>query len=348
MKITSFRGYLYLEYWDKDKGYTWRESLKMKDTQVNRREAKKIKDNFKLTGIKYVKVSKERLKLSQALNVFLEYKNPKPKTKYIYTQSVNHFITAAGDKFIDEYTHQDYVLLLTYFRKPKTYLLDYRSDKKDKKKITKVLSTNSQSIYTRSLKALFNYFIKHKYLTDNIIETIPPAEALPTPIDKEDLDKILGALKRIPHQYALASFLVHTGIRKSTALDLCWEDIDWKNNLITFRNIKIGSKQYQFPLITKLREILQTLEPKKSGKVFPYKNVESLKFFSKIQNQLTLNRHYSIHKLKHTFVSHLVNNGMSLEDVSELTNTTLRTLKKNYLKMDKQRIADKLETMNIG
>lgn len=347
MKLRSINGILYKEFWDHQKGYTRRKSLKLKDTQINRRHAQKL---LHLTEAEnyYTDASTNYIKLTQALQIYLEYKNPKPKTRQLYTQAVNHLIESAGDKFIQDYTHKDYVLLLTHFRKQKKYLLDHRSYKKEKKFIIKSLSQNSQSIYSRTLKALFNYFVKHKQISENIIEALPPGDPHPTPIDLDDLEKILNALKRIPHQYALTYFLVNTGIRKSTALDLCWDDIDWKNNLITFRNIKIKGKYYQFPFIPRLKTILKTLGPQKTGKVFPYKNESGLIFFKRVQDHLNLKRHYSIHKLKHTFVSQLVNAGMSLEDVSELTNTSLRTLKKNYLKMDKKRIADKLQSIKIA
>jgi len=348
MKLLSYNGYLYRSYWNKSKGYTCKESLHLKDTQNNRRIASKIIAQKKLNRLDdYVEASVNYIRLSKALQEFLEFKNLKPKTAQIYKQAVHHLITVAGDKYIQDYTHKDYVLLLRYFRTPRKILLDYRSSKDDKQTITKVMAQNSQSIYTRTLKALFNYYLKHKHIQENIIEVIPAAEAKPTPIDEDDLNKILNALKRIPHQYILTYFLVNTGIRKSTVLELCWDDIDWKNKLIKFRNIKVKGKEYTFPLIPRLEEILKTMEVKKTGKVFPYKNDYGLIFFKRIQDKLNLKNHYGIHKLKHTFVSQLVNAGMSLEDVSELTNTSLRTLKKNYLKMDKSRIADKLQSIKI-
>jgi len=348
MKLLSINGYLYRSYWNKSKGYTCKESLKLKDTQNNRRIAQKLIRKYQVNKLdNYVEDSINYIRLSKALNNFLEFKNPKYKTVITYKLAVKHLITAAGDKYIQDYTHKDYVALLKHFRTPHKILVDTRSNKDDKKYITKILAQNSQAIYTRTLKALFNYYLKHKHITENIIEAIPSAEAKPTPIDNDDLNKIMDALKRIPHQYALTYFLVNTGIRKSTALELCWDDIDWKNKIIKFRNIKVKGKEYTFPLIPRLQEILKSMDVKKSGKVFPYKNDYGLIFFKRVQDNLKLKNHYSIHKLKHTFVSQLVNAGMSLEDVSELTNTSLRTLKKNYLKMDKSRIADKLQSIKI-
>ena len=42
MKLLSLNGYLYRSYWSKQKGYTCKESLHLKDTQTNRRIAQKI------------------------------------------------------------------------------------------------------------------------------------------------------------------------------------------------------------------------------------------------------------------------------------------------------------------
>ncbi|MBK8609098.1 MAG: hypothetical protein IPL84_03925 [Chitinophagaceae bacterium] len=87
-------------------------------------------------------------------------------------------------------------MLLKYFRTPHKIIVDTRSKHNDKKFITKPMAQNSQSIYTRTLKSLFNYYLKHKHIPENVIEAIPASEAKPTPIDDDDLNKILNALTK--------------------------------------------------------------------------------------------------------------------------------------------------------
>src|SRR5690606_7959520 len=205
---------------------------------------------------------------------YFTHKRLKPKTILIYKKAVDHFISAAGDRYIYEYNHTHYVKLLNYFKKPKQIIIDKR---KKKPKLFKdvVLTQNSQSLYTRHLKALFNYFVKHKYIKKNPIEAVPYQEKVPRPVPSELLDTILKKLLETDYsQYAFIYLLVNTGMRAGTVLALCWEDINFNYEVIFFRNIKVQGTEFTFPLIPKLKNLFTQLGPKESGKVFPYKNIE--------------------------------------------------------------------------
>ena len=81
MKLLSINGYLYRSYWNKQKGYTCKASLHLADNQNNRRIAQKIIRTMKQNKIDdYVEASVNYIRLSKALQEFLEFKNLKPKT----------------------------------------------------------------------------------------------------------------------------------------------------------------------------------------------------------------------------------------------------------------------------
>lgn len=343
--IAAYNGKLYKLWYDPIRGYTKRKSLKLDDTRENRKRAKqhlKVFENYELEPV--VKA----INLRDVLNSYTTYKRLKPKTILIYNKAVDHFTTAAGDKYISEYNHNDYLKLLSYFRKPKKITIDRRKKKPEKFKEV-YLTQNSQSLYTRHLKALFNYAIKQKMIKDNIIESIPYVEVVPRPVPSAAMDDILKSLcqREDKFQYAFIYLLVNTGMRAGTILDLHWEDINWNYGIIYFRNIKVHGTEFTFPLIPKLRAIFELIGIKNEGKIFPYKNIEALKFFRRVQEEMKFTQKYGIHKLKHTFISQAVDNGISLEDLSILTNTSLRTLKKHYYKPNMQRIGDRLQHINI-
>ncbi|MBK8609099.1 MAG: hypothetical protein IPL84_03930 [Chitinophagaceae bacterium] len=76
MKLVVKNGYLYRSFWDKNLKYTRYQSLNLKDNQTNRRTAQKIIANKKLSRADdYFQASINFLKLSKALQEFLEYKN---------------------------------------------------------------------------------------------------------------------------------------------------------------------------------------------------------------------------------------------------------------------------------
>lgn len=329
--IESINGRLYLKYYDPHKRYSRRKSLKLADNQFNRRSAQKIAKAYKTDFIPegFTDAKQKYVLLSDAVKEFIQIKPFAQSTKDIYNRAAEHFINATSDKFASEYSTRDYIKLLSYFRQKK-------------------LSQNSQSIYTRTLHSLWKYFIKERLAQENIIEVIRYKDSVIQSIDAATVQKILDGLKKNVDHYAFVFLLVNTGMRVSTLLDLHWEDIDWKRKIIVLRNIKVKGQPFTIPLIPKFTKIFKQLGIKETGKVFNYKDRFSTRFYNRIQEDLKLKKRYGIHKLKHTFISEAIRQGTPLEILSELTNTSIRTLKKHYANISRQHLAKELQRIKIA
>lgn len=349
-------GRLYLQYYDNILGYSRTETLRMKSTQENLREAKRIAKNYTpdLVNEKMYKNQSKFLTFSDGNREFLSIKNYRPHTVRLHSYAVEKFIAATDDRPLVSYTIRDYAKLLEYFKTCKT-VKEKVIDEDENGNETEIthhleLSVNSKAIYTRHLHILFEYLKEQGYVKQNIIKITKPQGGTPKPIPKKDRDRILEALKahkEHPWHYALIKFMMNTGIRISTALELKWDDIDWNHRIIYFRNIKVNGNEYTFPLTKVLEKVLKDLGKKKEGKVFPFKGVDSIGFWIRVQNNLGIIPNHGIHKLKHSFVSELINMGRSLADISELTNTSMETLRKWYAQMDKRRINKELEGVEL-
>lgn len=329
--VESINGRLYLKYYDPHKRYTRRKSLKLADNQANRRHALKIAKSYGTNFIPagFVDADKKYVLFSDALKEYLDAKPFRQSTKTIYQKAGKYFTTAAGDKYVNEYSIRDYIKIISHFNRMG-------------------LSQNSQSIYTRQLHALWNYFIKIKLTEENIIEIIRPQVSVIRSIDANTLIKILNGLKKNKLHYAFVFMLVNTGVRVSTLVELHWEDIDWKRKLIILRNVKVMGTPFTIPLVKKFRDLFKEIGIKKTGKVFPYKDVWSTKFFNKVQEKLKLKDRYGIHRLKHTFISESIKQGVPIEILSELTNTSLRTLKRHYANISREHLSRELQRIKIG
>lgn len=349
--IESINGNLYIKYYDPRSKYTRRKSLKMKDTQANRRQAQKVAKSYSTNFIPagFVDADKKYIKFTDAMKEYLAYNNYKPSTVGIYNLAKDHFIAAAGDKFTCEYNNNDYIKLISYFNKKKI-TRNLKKSSKDQKQLTqddKKLTQNSRSIYTRALHSFFEYLVKQKYADENPIQVIPYQEKVIESIPPATLEKILNELSENPLQYAFVYLAVHTGLRESTLLDLNWEDIDYKREIIKIRNVKVKGTEFSIPLIPRFRKIFDLLGRKSSGKIFPWKDRHSTKFYRRAQENLKMKKTYGIHKLKHTFISEAIMQGISIEALSELTNTTIRTLKKHYANLDKNYLSRELQKLQI-
>lgn len=329
--LETYKGYYYIKFYDADKGYTTRRTTGLKATAGNKTPAtRRLREfNKTYTGGTHQLLDKKQLRISldDALDEYLDIKLLRPKTCEVYRLAVNHFKSVLQSSLVASISKTDYRRLLKRFD-------------------DRMLSQNSRSMYLRHLRALWKYFVKCGYAQENIITKIKYVDKAPEPIAPADLTKILNYLySKSKKQYYIIKFLTLTGSRISTALVLDWKDINWKVNEIRLRNIKINQQPFLFPLTRELKKLFQEMGTKLGGNVFGYKSRFGLIFWRRMYDdkEFKVKRKYTLHQLRKTFYSEMVNSGISLDDLGKVTNTDTRTLKKHYAKLDLQRIQKQLE-----
>ncbi|MDR0581145.1 MAG: site-specific integrase [Holosporaceae bacterium] len=150
-------------------------------------------------------------------------------------------------------------------------------------------------------------------------------------LTEEEVDRLLTELKendRQAHDMALLS--VFTGARASEVLSLRWENVDLKNNMVTFIETKSKNKTRHVPLPKPAQEMLKLLN-KDSNQGFVFKNREGKPLyripdiFEKAIYKLELNKGIEdtrqkavFHTLRHTYASRLVMRGADLYSVQKL------------------------------
>jgi integrase len=136
-------------------------------------------------------------------------------------------------------------------------------------------------------------------------------------IPKKELLQILAKLKEKNRKhYRTIYFLVATGFRVNELLNLKYEDINLRNNLIAITNTKSERIDY-FPIYPALRKFIVKEFPNREGKVFDYKNRHSLKFFERFLKNEGFN-HYTLHALRKTFISRAINTGVPIQEVMKI------------------------------
>ena len=187
----------------------------------------------------------------------------------------------------------------------------------------------------------------------------PPPEW--TYLEVEELERLIEAAKSEYYLEQLVPFLVHTGARLGEALALRWDRIDFKRKRVTIdRSYSTGhttspksNKARQVPLN---KDAVAALEAQKSSSYMR----GGLVWTTREGEQVTKNhlnkswyrtirkagiRYVRIHDLRHTFASHLVQRGVSLQVVKELLghgqiSTTLR-----YAHLAPQNLASAVEVL---
>lgn len=126
-----------------------------------------------------------------------------------------------------------------------------------------------------------------------------------------------------PHLYRVVVTAIHTGLRRSELLSLCWNNINFEHRLVTVEAAysKNGEAR-SVPISLRLTQILEPIRiAALNAPVFlngdgkPYRDVTT-SFNSAVRRAGILD--FTFHDLRHTFASRLVMRGVDLTTVKEL------------------------------
>ncbi|HOI30874.1 MAG TPA: tyrosine-type recombinase/integrase [Melioribacteraceae bacterium] len=268
--------------------------------------------------------------LSIGLKHYLSVRSLKKSSESSYKNAVEHFITAAGEKRIDEYTIFDYEALIRYLEKN-----DF--------------AEASKGIITRNVFAVFNYFVKNEYIRKNPITAIRIKEK-PKPIDEMDLIEIRKYFaENDPLFYRIIEFALLTGFRRST---ICAPmSIDMPRRLIQARNVK-ADRDFVIPIYKALEEFLLGCGYKEYfvGR-FTKLNESTIshKFgygITKLTEEKRISKHYKFHHLRHTAATEFGKAGLDIKSIKDiLDHTDIRT-SENYIKTNFEYLRSKLDGKN--
>ncbi len=319
---------LWMRYYDKRHGYTIPVALKLKDTRENRRKANEIKRQFEaeLINGKNLRQTNNRtvIKFSDGVKLYISTRRLVEETIVSYNYAKDLLISAAGDLRVNEYNEEDYLKLVEYLTK-------------------KNLVQNSQSIIMRNLNAFFNFFLKKKWIEENIIIRIPVEEKPVKIIKEKELEQLLEYIKsKNIKAYGLIKFMAITGIRRGTALKLDWENIKLNEKIIDMPNQK-GKRNFIYPISKNLEELIKEIDVHKKGRVFNYTK-DGLKFWYKYQEGLWNEKRYGLHNLRKTFITGLIDKNYSLYDVAALADhRDIETTRKYYTRLNADRLRMQLD-----
>ncbi len=335
--IRTKRGFLYLDYRD-EAGKRHRDALFLKDNRENRKKAEleKKKIEYELgAGIYVEKIRREKNRnktLKEGFEEFKKYKKDREEsTIEHYGYAFNKAVEFLSDRPIGSVTS----LLI---------------ENLDKHLLTSI-SKNSVASYFAELRHMFDFFKSQGYINYNPfpVRKLKPKKIVTVP--EKELNDILQRLKATNRKHYQVIFLyLATGLRRSELVKLQWKDIDLKNNIIAVVNVKDAERIDFLPIYPELHQFLLEEFPEREGRVFDYTRGDSIrKLFARFLKREKFN-HYSIHTLRKTYISHLVNSGLTRYDVMALArHKKIETTLRYYTKIDLDRIGREIsERAKIG
>ena len=181
---------------------------------------------------------------------------------------------------------------------------------------------NHKKTIVKKLSAIRSFV---KYLEDQCLmsikligdESIKVPQSLPKPIEQTYIDEVLS--KANLEEKLLISMLYGLGLRISELSELKLEDI--KASWVQIRGK--GNKVRELPLLDELQRLIDVYVKDKMPKKYLFEkgnapmNAAQLRYkLSKLFNQVGIKA--TPHQLRHSFATHLLNNGARISDVSEL------------------------------
>ena len=308
-------------------GKLYQYSCKTKDKDVAEEVASAIHADIIRDRFNIPAKNKAVYTFKKVFEEYIENQAVSPPTKELRTHMSKHFLPVFANFEINKITAAD---LEKYQLKRKIEII---SLPKNAGKREQDISFRLINIEIATLYNLFNYCIKKGYIDKNPcagIKKLNELSRLKTLSDEDINNLIAGATNKLTRD--LISFLVYTGCRKGEALNLKWDDVDLKNDVIAIKGTKTKYDRY-IPISKPLKELLKGIEKKQDCLYVFNNNGAKLGNFRRSFHTACKNaglKDMHIHDLRHVFASKMVMNGTSLYITGELLGHRTTQMTKRY------------------
>jgi len=192
-------------------------------------------------------------------------------------------------------------------------------------------SRASMTISICGIKFFFEHTLKQNWTTFDLVRPAPD-KRLPTILSREEVRHILSKVRLLRYRTCLATIYA-CGLRLTEGTQLQVRDIDSSRRLIHIHHGKGGKDRYvPLPQVTleRLRAYWKThrnptwIFPAPSrgnnkaavaDRPMPYCNVQDA--FRAALKETGLNKHASVHTLRHSYATHLLEAGVNLRQIQE-------------------------------
>jgi site-specific recombinase XerD len=179
---------------------------------------------------------------------------------------------------------------------------------------------------------------------------------LPNVFSKQEIERLLGNIQNLKHK-TLLTLAYSSGLRKSEVKNLLKNDILFDRNSIFIRCSK-GKKDRYVILADKAAEFLKSYLTQYNPKYWlfegqyggQYSETSIQSIFVQAKQKATVNPNVTLHSLRHSFATHLVENNVPLHIVKDLLgHQSLKTTQVYLHISDKMRknIQSPLDGLNI-
>lgn len=282
-------------------GSRWSQSLKawhIPDTDENR-------NRFKIALVSSSLPSEEGMYQIEKFKQFLRSKRYSESTIVTYSEALKSFLVFYREKPIAEITNEDVIIYNN------AHILKNN------------LSASYQNQIINSIKLFFKIIHDSKIIIEELHRP-KNAKTLPNVLSKEETFRLIDLTTNLKHKTLLA-LIYSAGLRISEAINMKITDIDSQRMLIHIKNAK-GKKDRYTLLSTKVLELLKEYYTIYKPTTFLFEGQHSEQYSSRSAQSVLhqsakkagITKQISLHTLRHSFATHLLENGTDLRYIQDL------------------------------
>lgn len=233
--------------------------------------------------------------------------------------------------------------------------------------VSKELNARSQARIISGLKSFFTYMIFEDFRADNPMELIEAPKIgrkLPDTLSLDDIDNLIGAIDLSKNEgernRAMLETLYGCGLRVSEIVNLKISDLFFDEGFIKITGK--GNKQRFVPIAPATQKYIELYKNSVRNHLKIVKGFEDTLFLNRNGKQLTramvftiikslavkinLGKKISPHTLRHSFATHLLENGADLRSIQMMLGHESITTTEIYIHLDRKHLTQIINTFH--
>jgi integrase/recombinase XerD len=233
--------------------------------------------------------------------------------------------------------------------------------------VAKKVNPRSQARIISGLRSFFDYLVFEGYRNTNptdLLETPKIGLKLPDTLNQDEIDKLIAAIDLSHPQGERNRTILETiyscGLRVSEAITLKISDLFFEEGFI--RVLGKGNKERYVPIHLKAQKYIVSYQTEIRSNIQSKKGFEDTLFLNRRGSGLTrqmifiilkdlaikidLKKKISPHTLRHSFATHLLQNGADLRAIQQMLGHESITTTEVYVHVDKTYLKEVVETFH--
>ena len=257
-------------------------------------------------------------------------------------------------KYVNEVEHKDFSTIKK--KEIKNYLNYLNDSGLDQRTVSRNIS---------SIRSFYKFLLIEKYIKTNpsdLLELPKRKKTLPKVLSMEEIDRLLDIPLTDPYSYrnkAMLELMYATGLRVSELMNLKIYDVDL--SMAYVRTVGKGGKERVIPIGDIALEALKTYMEEYRSLLLKGKVTDALflnnhgvgmtrqgffKILKKLAKEKNIKTPFSPHTLRHSFATHLLNNGADLRSIQELLGHSDISTTQIYTHISNQRLKENYQNFH--